>query len=78
MSGEERLVYRGASEIGRALGLKESTCLKRLQNGKIPGLKIGGTWVVGKKALEEWLEKESLNNLKGANREKYSQNQSKG
>ena len=62
--GTEKIVYRGAKEIGEALGLTEPTALKQIKSGTIPAVKIGGTWVIEKDFLKSWLSEQSMKRVK--------------
>ena len=61
---DKRIVYRGAKEIGEALGITEPTALKQIKSGRIPAFKIGGTWVIEKDFLKNWLSEQSKKRVK--------------
>lgn len=42
-------------EVAEYLRLSESTVYRLVQDGEIPGRKIGGTWRFSKQSLDEWL-----------------------
>lgn len=43
-------------EISEFLRLTETTVYKLLQDGKLPGKKIGGQWRCSRRVVEAWLE----------------------
>ncbi len=43
-------------EVSEYLRLAQSTIYKLLNEGKLPGRKIGGSWRFSRRALDEWLE----------------------
>ncbi len=46
-------------EIAKTLRKSEDTVTRWLRQGKIPGYKAEGTWVVSKKDFDDWLAKRS-------------------
>src|ERR687893_3202929 len=47
----------GAEEVGRLIGVKETTVYRWCKEGKLPCLKVGRYWRVRREALEEFLER---------------------
>jgi excisionase family DNA binding protein len=45
-------------EVGDLLGLSERTVWRLLKAGKLPGTKLGGTWLISRRQLEEGIENE--------------------
>ena len=43
-------------EVSEYLRLAKSTIYKLLNEGKLPGRKIGGSWRFSRRALDEWIE----------------------
>lgn len=43
-------------EVSEYLRIAESTVYKLVQEGEIPGKKIGGIWRFSRKLLDDWLE----------------------
>jgi len=56
-------------EIARTLRKSEDTVTRWLRQGKIPGYKAEGTWVVSKKDFESWMAQRS-NFIKPENKQK--------
>ena len=46
-------------ELSVYLKLPKSTVYKLVQDGRIPGQKLGKQWRFGKKAINEWLNNQS-------------------
>ncbi len=51
-------------ELAAYLKLPKSTLYKQVQEGKIPGQKIGKQWRFGKRAIDSWINKGLLNKPK--------------
>ncbi len=47
----------GAEEVGRLIGVKETTVYKWCKEGKLPCLKVGRHWRIRREALEEFLKR---------------------
>lgn len=63
MTAVERLVYTPA-EAAEALGVSEQTIRARVREGRIPAIRrtaIGGRMLIGRKALERWVDESSGN-----------------
>ncbi len=45
-------------ELAAYLKLPKSTLYKQVQEGKIPGQKIGKQWRFGKRAIDNWINEE--------------------
>ncbi len=43
-------------ELAEYLKISKSTLYKQLQNGKLPGQKVGKRWRFHKEAIDEWLK----------------------
>ena len=52
--GDELL---GAEEVGRLVGVKETTVYKWCKDGRLPCLKVGRYWRVRREALEDFLKR---------------------
>ncbi len=52
------LNYKEAEVAASELGLEKSTILNLLEDGQIPGVKLGGTWVVSPQRLAAYLSAE--------------------
>ena len=46
-------------ELSLYLKISKSTVYKLVQDGRIPGQKLGKQWRFGKKAIDEWLNNQS-------------------
>lgn len=46
-------------EVSAYLRLGRSTVYKLVNEGKVPGRKVGGTWRFSKRRLDEWLQERS-------------------
>ena len=46
----------GIKEVANYLRLKEQTVYNLVQNGTIPGLKIGGTWKIKQEHIDRMFE----------------------
>ena len=46
-------------ELSIYLKIPKSTVYKLVQEGRIPGQKLGKQWRFGKKAIDEWLNNQS-------------------
>ena len=53
MHEEEMLT---AEEVARMLRLTEDSVTRLLRQGKLPGVKIAGSWRITRKELQEYLE----------------------
>src|SRR4028119_748372 len=47
----------GAEEVGRLIGVKETTVYKWCKEGKLPCLKVGRYWRIRREDLEDFLER---------------------
>ena len=47
----------GAEEVGRLIGVKETTVYRWCKEGKLPCLKVGKSWRIRREALEEFLKR---------------------
>ena len=47
----------GAEEVGRLVGVKETTVYRWCKDGKLPCLKVGKSWRIRREALEEFLKR---------------------
>jgi excisionase family DNA binding protein len=47
----------GAEEVGRLVGVKETTVYRWCKEGKLPCLKVGRYWRIRREALEEFLKR---------------------
>ena len=47
----------GAEEVGRLIGVKETTVYRWCKEGKLPCLKVGKHWRIRREALEDFLER---------------------
>ncbi|MCL4266934.1 MAG: helix-turn-helix domain-containing protein [Anaerolineae bacterium] len=47
-------------EVCDYLRLSESTIYRLVQEGKLPGRKVGGAWRFSRKGLDEWLRERPL------------------
>ena len=62
--GEEIM---GIKEVASYLNLKEQTVYRLVQQGKLPGIKIGGSWKVKQEHLDKMFDEiltEKMNKLK--------------
>ncbi len=48
-------------EVSQYLRLAESTVYKLVQDGKLPGRKVGGRWRFPRESLQRWLEQTEAN-----------------
>ena len=48
-------------EVSKYLRLAESTVYKLVQDGKLPGRKVGGRWRFPRESLQRWLEQTEAN-----------------
>ncbi len=55
---ETDLDYRDPEWVAERLGLDKNTVYKYLQDGVIPGLRLGHRWLISESALAEWLAAE--------------------
>lgn len=55
MSDTEPDAIMTVREVCDYLKLSESTIYRLVQEGKLPGRKVGGAWRFSGKGLEEWL-----------------------
>jgi len=46
-------------ELAAYLKIPKSTLYKQVQEGKVPGQKIGKQWRFGKKAIDRWINESS-------------------
>ncbi len=44
-------------DVAEYLNRSETTIYNMLNNGELPGIKLGGKWIVRKKDLDEFLDK---------------------
>lgn len=58
MSGPEQDAVMTVREVSQYLKLAKSTVYKLVQEGVLPGRKVGGTWRFSRKQLDSWLEQE--------------------
>ncbi len=49
-------------ELASYLKLPKSTVYKLVQDGRIPGQKLGKQWRFGKQAIDDWLNHQSAGN----------------
>ncbi len=54
MNQQEEMVMT-VEEVSDYLRLGKSTVYKLVQEGELPGRKVGGTWRFSREGLEEWL-----------------------
>lgn len=47
------------AEVGLLLGLCPSTTYKRVREGAIPALRMGGRWIVPKRRFHAWLDSQA-------------------
>jgi excisionase family DNA binding protein len=47
----------GAEEVGRLIGVKETTVYKWCKQGKLPCLKVGRYWRIRREAWEDFLKR---------------------
>ncbi len=59
MNQQEEMVMT-VDEVSEYLRLGKSTIYKLVQDGELPGRKIGGTWRFSREGLEEWLKERPL------------------
>ena len=52
-------------ELSVYLKIPKSTLYKLVQEGRIPGQKLGKQWRFGKAAIDRWLDSEQSNSLEG-------------
>ena len=52
-------VLWGGAKIAAAIGLKQRTTYKLLENGKLPGIKVGGQWAVCWAELHRFFDRAS-------------------
>ncbi len=57
MGREAETELLGAEEVGRLVGVKETTVYKWCKQGKLPCLKVGKSWRIRREALEEFLKR---------------------
>ena len=57
-------------EVSEYLRLAQSTIYKLLNEDKLPGRKIGGSWRFSRRALDEWIERDMVGERKSASSEK--------
>lgn len=48
-------------ELAVYLKIPKSTLYKQVQDGKVPGQKIGKQWRFGKKAIDRWINEDTIN-----------------
>lgn len=48
-------------ELAAYLKIPKSTLYKQVQEGKVPGQKIGKQWRFGKKAIDRWINEDTIN-----------------
>ena len=46
----------GVSEMAQILGIREEVVRRHLRDGKMPGRRIGGIWLVHQKTFDQWVE----------------------
>mgnify|MGYP003979795683 CR=1 FL=1 len=58
MDGNENIadMVMTVDEVSEYLRLAQSTVYKLVNEGKIPGVKIGGSWRISRRVLDEWLK----------------------
>lgn len=59
MKQQEDMVMT-VEEVSIYLKLGKSTVYKLVQEGKLPGRKVGGTWRFSRVGIEEWLRERPL------------------
>ena len=59
MNQQEEMVMT-VKEVFDYLRLGKSTVYKLVQEGELPGRKVGGTWRFSRVGLEEWLRNASV------------------
>ncbi|HRQ41824.1 MAG TPA: helix-turn-helix domain-containing protein [Chloroflexota bacterium] len=60
MSDTEPDAIMTVREVCDYLKLSESTIYRLVQEGKLPGRKVGGAWRFSRKGLDEWLRERPL------------------
>lgn len=48
-------------ELAVYLKIPKSTLYKQVQDGKVPGQKIGKQWRFGKRAIDRWINEDTIN-----------------
>lgn len=54
----ERLAYR-APEVAKLLGVSRTTVFAWVKDGTIPSIRVGGTVMIPRSGLEEWLARQT-------------------
>ena len=65
MANENQEQVMTVEELAVYLKLPKSTVYKLVQEGRIPGQKLGKQWRFGKAAIDRWLDSDQ--NTKGGN-----------
>lgn len=60
---EDKLLVYGTKELSEAMGMSINYANKLMNYPGFPSTKIGGSWKVSKKALEEWLDHNKYHNI---------------
>lgn len=55
MAGGDGLECLRAHDVARKLGISTRVVFRLLKNGKLPGFKIGRTWLIRQSELEKYL-----------------------
>jgi excisionase family DNA binding protein len=51
----ERKVYK-VEEVATILSVSPMTIYRMLESGDLPGIKLGSTWRISKKVINDWLD----------------------
>lgn len=51
-------VYLTAEEVARKVRMSPETVMRLLRQKKLPGFKVGGTWRISQKDLEQYIEEQ--------------------
>lgn len=58
MTQAKRTQVMTLKEVAKYLGVHEMTVYRLMNNGKMPGFKLGGQWRFKKDVLDKWIAKE--------------------
>ena len=52
----------GVKKVAEFMGVHQRTIYRLVNEGKMPGFKLGGKWVFDRKVIRQWLANEMIKN----------------
>jgi excisionase family DNA binding protein len=55
-------ILLGIKEVAEFMGVHQRTIYRLVNDGKIPGLKLGGKWFFDREIIKQWINQQMISN----------------